>query len=166
MRSSWCSAGFASTARARQTIQALRDAGVKLPSRRRRGDAVEWVEPTYERVRSILSNPAMGGAYAYGRQRTERIVDDDDQVRRIIRRVAREDWQVLLEEHHEGYVSLAGLARGPRSAASERVRVGDGHGDSGRKGAVAGLRGVRPLRALHACRIWQGMELCVRVEER
>ena len=80
---------------ARQTIQALRDAGVRLPSRRRHSDKVEWVEPTYERVRSILSNPAMGGAYAYGRQRTERIVDDDSQVRRIIRRVAREDWQVL-----------------------------------------------------------------------
>ena len=90
---------------ARQTIQALRDAGVRLPSRRRHSDRVEWVEPTYERVRSILSNPAMGGAYAYGRQRTERIVDDDDQVRRIIRRVAREDWQVLLEDRHEGYVS-------------------------------------------------------------
>ena len=90
---------------ARQAIQALRDAGVRLPSRRRQSDGVEWAEPTYERVRSILSNPAMGGAYAYGRQRTERIVDDDDQVKRIIRRVAREDWQVLLEEHHEGYVS-------------------------------------------------------------
>ena len=61
---------------------------------------------------------------------------------------------------------LACLARDPRSAASERVRVGNGRSDSGRKGAVAGLRSVWPLRPLHACRVRKGVELRVRVEER
>ena len=51
-----------------------------------------------QRVHSILRNPAMGGAYAYGRQRTERILDEGDQVRRIIRRISRADWQVLITD--------------------------------------------------------------------
>ena len=90
---------------ARQATQALRDEAVRLPSRRSGSDEVLWSEVTYQRVHSILRNPAMGGAYAYGRQRTERILDEDDQVRRIIRRVSRADWPVLITDHHEGYVT-------------------------------------------------------------
>ncbi len=97
--------GFLEHGSARQAIQALRDEGVRLPSRLRRGDAVVWSEASYVRVHSILRNPAMGGAYVYGRQRTERALGDDNRVRRIIRRVGPEDWHVLIKDHHEGYVS-------------------------------------------------------------
>lgn len=91
---------------ARQAVQALLAAGWKMPSRPpgQRG-AVKWSATTYDRVMAILRNPAMGGGYVYGRQRTERVLDEQDRVRRVTRRVPREEWQVLIEEHHEGYVS-------------------------------------------------------------
>ncbi len=96
--------GFLAHGSARQAIQALRDEGVRLPSRQSGSDTVVWSEARYERVHSILRNPAMGGAYVYGRQRTERVLGDDNQVRRIIRKVGPDDWHVLIKDHHEGYV--------------------------------------------------------------
>ena len=90
---------------ARRTTQALCDAGQKLPGWRRSGAEITWSEASYSRVMAILNNPLMGGAYVYGRQRTERVLDDNDRLRKVTRRVAREDWQVLIEDHHEGYVS-------------------------------------------------------------
>ncbi len=96
--------GFLAHGSAHQAIQALRDEGVRLPSRKSGSDTVVWSETRYERVYSILRNPAMGGAYVYGRQRTERVLGDDNQVRRIIRKVGPEDWHVLIKDHHEGYV--------------------------------------------------------------
>ncbi len=92
---------------ARRATQALRDAGQKLPGWRRSGADITWSEATYSRVMAILHSPVMGGAYAYGRQRTERVLDDDDRLRKVTRRVAREDWHVLIEDHHDGYVSWA-----------------------------------------------------------
>ena len=90
---------------ARQATCMLREDGVQLPSRRHTSAAVEWAEATYSRVVTILHNPMMGGAYAYGRFRKRRMLDANDQLRQVTRRVARADWQVLIEDHHEGYVS-------------------------------------------------------------
>ena len=90
---------------AHQAVAALRNEGVRLPRRRNGSDGVTWSDASYDRVYTILRNPSMGGAYVYGRQRTERVLDDDNRVRRITRRVAPEDWHVLIEDHHEGYVS-------------------------------------------------------------
>ena len=42
----------------------------------------------------VLTNPLMGGAYAWGRQ-----------PRKKVRRLPQGQWRVLLESHHEGYVS-------------------------------------------------------------
>ncbi len=91
---------------ARQAVQTLLAAGQKMPSRLPgKHGQVKWSETTYDRVVTILRNPAMGGAYVYGRQRTERVLDEEDRVRRVTKRVPREEWQVLIEDHHAGYVT-------------------------------------------------------------
>jgi len=76
----------------------LREAGVDLPSRPPGADEVHWHEATYSRVMQILRNPAMGGAYAYGKLRYA--YDDDGALR-----APEERWRVLKPDHHEGYVS-------------------------------------------------------------
>ena len=53
---------------------------------------------------SVLKNPIYAGAYAYGRSKTTvRLAAGQKQVRRQVRR-RREDWAVLILDHHEGYI--------------------------------------------------------------
>ena len=53
---------------ARQALLWFHEHGLDLPSRRANGDIV-WRRPCYATIYSIISNPAYGGAYAYGKTR-------------------------------------------------------------------------------------------------
>ena len=85
----------------------LKEEGLKLPMPHHgylRGDEeLSWVEPTYTAVHKILTHPAYAGTYVFGMTRTQRYVDADGAVRTRLRRLPREQWQVLIEGHHEGY---------------------------------------------------------------
>jgi hypothetical protein len=53
----------------------------------------------------LLHNPVYAGAYAFGRHRTRQQVDPDGGVRSRTRAVARDQWQVLIRDHHQGYIT-------------------------------------------------------------
>jgi DNA invertase Pin-like site-specific DNA recombinase len=65
---------------------------------------VTWVEPTYNAVHTTLTHPAYAGAYVYGRTRYERYLGPDGALRNRRRKLSREQWQVLLTEHHPGFI--------------------------------------------------------------
>src|SRR5580698_4509159 len=66
--------------------------------------AVVWLPARYHAVLSVLKNPVYAGAYAYGRSKTVvRLEDGQKQVRRQVR-PRREDWAVLITDHHESYI--------------------------------------------------------------
>ncbi len=87
-----------------QVTRQLRAEGLKLPSRYAGEQGLEWREATYSRVCNVLRNPAMGGAYAWGRTRTKLHLDERDRERKTRRKLPLEEWRVLLKQHHEGYV--------------------------------------------------------------
>ena len=89
---------------ARGATGSLLEDGIRLPTRKP-GSEIEWGEVSYGRVIRILKNPLMGGAYAYGRKRSERFLDDAGELRETKKTVSRDDWHVLIEDHHEGYVT-------------------------------------------------------------
>ena len=66
--------------------------------------SVLWRLPVYNTVLHILTNPVYAGAYAFGR--TETRVRIEAGRKRVVRghRRAQENWQVLIVEHHEGYI--------------------------------------------------------------
>jgi excisionase family DNA binding protein len=65
---------------------------------------VVWQPARYHAVLSVLKNPVYAGAYAYGRSKTMvRLQDGQKRVRRQ-RQHRREDWAVLIVDHHEGYI--------------------------------------------------------------
>ena len=97
-------ASFRKTGSARQAVRRLRAAETRLPGGREPG-RTEWKVATYSRVHQILTNPLMGGAYVYGRRRTEVSLGERGEVRKQVVRVPQEEWGVLLEGRHEGYVS-------------------------------------------------------------
>jgi DNA invertase Pin-like site-specific DNA recombinase len=68
---------------------------------------IRWVVPTYAAIHRVLSNPVYAGAYAYGKTRYERYVDEQGTVRKRFRNLPLEEWSVLLPEHHQGFIDWA-----------------------------------------------------------
>ena len=120
---------------ARQVLIGLREDGVLLPRRANGARRVTWAPATYPAVHDVLSNPAYAGAFVFGRTRTEKRVDPvTGAVRSRVRLVPREQWEVLIPDHHRGYIGweayeaniarLRGNWRGPRELAGGAVREG------------------------------------------
>lgn len=66
-----------------------------------------WVKPTYTALHAVLSNPVYAGAYAYGKSRTERYVDETGRVRKRTRLLPQNQWAVLIPHHHPGFIDWA-----------------------------------------------------------
>jgi excisionase family DNA binding protein len=65
---------------------------------------IVWRPARYHAVLSVLKNPTYAGAYTYGRSKT--VVGLEGGQKRVRRQVQRrrEDWRVLIRDHHEGYI--------------------------------------------------------------
>jgi hypothetical protein len=77
----------------------------------------------------VLTNPIYAGAYAYGRTKTmKRLEAKEKRVLRQVRR-RREEWTVLILDHHEGYIDWDVYQ-------SNRMMIA--HNENARGGAVRG----------------------------
>lgn len=83
------------------------DAGLQMPvrNRARSGGNLQWMKPAYHRLRTILTHPAYAGAYTYGRTETRTRLIDGRPSKVIGQQKPREDWLVLIQDHHPGYIS-------------------------------------------------------------
>jgi DNA invertase Pin-like site-specific DNA recombinase len=97
---------FAELGSARQVYFWLDQQQIQLPVARGPEDAREmvWRPARYHAVHSVLKNPLYAGAYAYGRSKT--IVRLESGQKRVVRQRQRhrEDWTVLILDHHESYI--------------------------------------------------------------
>jgi excisionase family DNA binding protein len=66
---------------------------------------VVWKQASYDTLHRILTNPIFSGAYAYGMTTTRVRIEDGRKRLFQGNRVEQRDWQVLLLDHHEGYIS-------------------------------------------------------------
>jgi hypothetical protein len=75
------------------------------------GRLIEWKLPVYNTVLHILTNPIYAGAYAFGR--TGSRVSIEAGRKKVVRgfKKERKDWEVLIPNHHEGYLSWADYER-------------------------------------------------------
>ncbi|HEX5579283.1 MAG TPA: recombinase family protein, partial [Candidatus Limnocylindria bacterium] len=78
--------------------------GLPFPTRAQPTGEIRWGMPTYTAIHRILVNPVYAGAYAYGRTRHERRLDEQGGVRKRVRRLPENEWAVLLPNHHPGYI--------------------------------------------------------------
>jgi len=97
-------ARFAETGSARRVWLWLRDQGHKLPLQMSAHAEIRWVEASYHAIHQVLANPVYAGAYVYGKTRTEMTLDASGVRRKRIRLLPRDHWQVLIKEHHEGFI--------------------------------------------------------------
>jgi DNA invertase Pin-like site-specific DNA recombinase/predicted DNA-binding transcriptional regulator AlpA len=95
---------FAEMGSARRVWLWFRDQGLKLPLQMHAHADMRWVEASYHAVHQVLANPVYAGAYVYGKTRTEVTLDAAGVRKKRIRQLPREEWQVLIKEHHAGYI--------------------------------------------------------------
>jgi DNA invertase Pin-like site-specific DNA recombinase len=80
---------------------------------------IRWGRLTHGRVLQLLSNPSYTGAYVFGRYRSRRAVDPDGTIRIKSAELPREQWQVLIRDHHPAYIRWETLlANSKRLAAN------------------------------------------------
>ena len=78
------------------------------------GRRVSWKLPVYNTLHHMLTNPVYAGAYTFGRTGSQVTIEDGR--KRIVRgfRKEREQWEVLIQDHHEGYIGWAEFERNQR----------------------------------------------------
>jgi excisionase family DNA binding protein len=124
---------------ARQVQLWFRQEEIKLP--KRVGRALGFVPAAPWMVTRILKDPVYAGAYAFGRT-SRQVVLDNGHKRVLRRRHARpEDWDVLLQEHHEAFISWAEYLKNQETLMHNRNQLGETVRGAARagKGLLAGL---------------------------
>jgi hypothetical protein len=130
----------------RQTLLWFHEHGLELPAVTPRGE-VHWKRPIYGTVYQLLTNPAYGGAYAYGK--SERGARYEAGIeRKHDRRKPRDEWRALIPGTHEGYVDWARYESIQR-AISGNLQVASRSLGAAREGTalVAGLLRCRRCAA-------------------
>ena len=125
---------------ARQVYLWFRQEEIKLPKRAGKA-ALSFVSATPWLVTRILKDPVYAGAYAFGRT-SQQVVLDKGRKRVLKRRHARpEDWDVLLQGHHEAFITWAEYLKNQETLMHNRNQLGETVRGAARagKGLLAGL---------------------------
>jgi len=85
---------------------------------------LRWGALTHARVVGVLHNPCYAGAYVHGRYSSRRRVDPDGTVHTGLVERPRGQWPVLINDHHEGYISWADYLANEARLAANRTNAG------------------------------------------
>ena len=102
-------------------------AGRRLPRRAYAGTwagQLRWGRLTHARAAGILRNLAYAGAYVFGRRRSCQVVSPDGSVRSSVTLLPRDQWEVLIRDHHQGYITWEGYLANQDKLAANRTNAG------------------------------------------
>ena len=85
---------------------------------------LRWGRLTHARVLGVLSNPSYAGAYVYGRYRSRRVVRPDGAIVTRTVELPRSEWAVVIQDHHEGYISWEQFLANEQRLAANNNRKG------------------------------------------
>ena len=116
---------FTATGSAYQVVAGF--AGRRFPQRAYGGvwaGQLRWGRLTHARVLGILNNPCYAGAYVFGRYSSRRSVAPDGSIHSGITLLAMDQWQVLIRDHHPGYLSWEDYLANQAKLAANRTHAG------------------------------------------
>jgi DNA invertase Pin-like site-specific DNA recombinase len=122
----------------------FRSEGLNFPLQSIQLREIQWIAPTYHAIHSVLTSPVYAGAYVYGKTRHERYIDERGRVRKRVRNLPRSEWDVLIPEHHEGYIDWA-------TYEANRARIGTNTRPQPHQGGGAVREGAALLQGLATC---------------
>ena len=135
-------ARFRELGSARQVLLRLSAEGLHFPrpSDGRCGTGFEWRPVRYRSVIGVLKNPFYAGAYAYGKSEKRTALVDGQPRRSYGHGKPLERWEVLIKDHHEGYIGWAEFERNQAAlAANNYRRPGGGKSGRGGRALLAGI---------------------------
>jgi excisionase family DNA binding protein len=138
-------AAFAAGGSAFQVVGAF--VGRRFPLRAYGGawaGQLRWGKLTHSRALGLLRNPCYAGAYVYGRYSTRHRVRPDGTVATGIKLLPREQWPVVLLDHHEGYWTWADFV-----AAETKLKANCTH--DGARPAREGLALCQGIMSCGSC---------------
>lgn len=117
---------FQRTGTAGATVRDLRRAGVQFPRRLRggpcKGDLL-WGDLERKRALEVLRNPRYAGAFAFGRRQERRLPGG----RRVVVKMPREKWLVVVPGVHAGYLSWEEYEQNQRRLRENAQAAGVDH---------------------------------------
>lgn len=105
--------------------------------------AFDWTPIRYRNVIGVLKNPFYAGVYAYGKSEKHTAIVDGRPRKTYGHGKPPEQWEVMLKEHHEGYIDWAEFERNQKQLAA------NAYGKAG--GAKSGRGGRALLIGLLCC---------------
>jgi len=110
------------------------------PSDGKRLISFEWTPARYRNVIALLKNPFYAGVYAYGKSENRTTIVDGRARKSYGHRKPFEKWDVLLREHHEGYISWEQFERNQELLARNAYgKVGGAKSGRGGRALLVGL---------------------------
>ena len=137
-------ASFAQTGSARRVWLWFRSEGLTFPLQMHQGAEIRWVEASYTAIHHVLTNPVYAGAYAYGKSRRETMLNASGVRRKRVRKLPRSEWQVLIPDHHPGFIDW-------RTYEANQDRIAKNTRPGPHKAGGAVREGSALLQGLAAC---------------
>jgi len=133
-------ARFRELGSARQVLLSMRADQIHFPrpSDGKRMVTFDWTPIRYRTVISVLKNPFYAGAYVYGKSEKRTEIVDGRAYKTYGHGKPFDEWEVMLKEHHEGYIDWAEFERNQKQLAANTY---------GWMGGVKSGRGGRALLA-------------------
>jgi hypothetical protein len=114
---------------------------LRFPTRgwgNRQGTERRWAPLTHPRVLEVLHHPASAGAYVYGRTQTRSrlLPGAAPRVKGRTRRVPRQDWPMVLHDHHPASITWEQFLRYQQQLDDHRTLRPEERPGAGREGAA------------------------------
>ena len=139
----------------RQVLHWWQAQGLQYPVRRlqSRLHPVVWLAPSYGMILRTLHNPIYAGAYVFGKSQTVRRIEGEDAPRVQVRRIKREEWPVVIRDHHPAYIAFEHYL-----SNQQRLRENEAMSSAGQAG--------EPGAAREGAALLQGLVLCAHCARR
>lgn len=127
----------------RQVLLWFRGEGRSLPvvAFNEFGRTIMWRLPVYRTVHGILTNPIYAGAYVFGRRESRTQIVEGTARRTEGHFKPREQWRVLIRDHHPGYISWEQFERN-QAVIAENTHSKSGFNRKAGRGGVSLLAGL------------------------
>lgn len=125
-----------------RAYRSLQNDGMQLPSRPSDEIGVRWMKARYCAVLGILKNPQYAGAYAYGKRRQVRYVDEEGRIRIRSECLPIEEWKVLIKDHHPGYINWEQYVENQQRLKESSLAYSQGEGSKVIRKGHALLQGL------------------------
>lgn len=135
-------ARFRELGSARQVLLAMTAEQIHFPrpSDEGRMTSFIWQPIRYRNVISILKNPFYAGVYVYGKSEKRTAIVDGRARRSYGHRKPIGTWEVMIKDHHEGYINWDEYERNQKQLAlNTHGRVGGAKSGRGGKALLSGL---------------------------